>query len=219
MNRVIRYSVVIAVLSIFSSSLIAGPTVVLTRQDGYWSGVGGEFTLYPHKVPGLIDGVGVQTFCVEYNEYISLGVPYSAVVNTKAIDGGVGGGGDPIDPMTAFLYDAFCDGALASYGYDYTPGVGREISAGALQGVIWFLEGERIQTWTDGDNSLQDELYQAALGCGWTDIGDVRVLNLYCCGKLRQDQLVRIVVPDPAGILLGGFGVVVVGLLKRRHVL
>ena len=210
--------VIMLLMGVCASPLVASPTVYMSRQNGYYSGVGGEFTANPTGIAGVADGVAFQTFCVEYNEQINLNQSYSVVVNTKAMNGGVlpAGTGDPLDPKTAFLYNAFLNGNLAAYGYNYTPGAGRSASAGALQDVIWYIEDERPKDWVTG--SLQDKLYTAALACNWTDIGNVRIMNLTQDGQLRQDQLVRInIVPAPGAMLLGSIGVALIGWIRRKQ--
>src|SRR4030042_5544995 len=127
-------------------------TVTVNLVAGYFSGGGGEFTVFPLTgLSGVLDfydpltknivpgAPNYQSFCMELSEYITYGPTYNAVVNDRAIQGSVGPAGDPLSVGVAWLYNEFRLCVLA--GYDYTV-PGRDVSAGMLQDAIWWLEGE-----------------------------------------------------------------------------
>jgi hypothetical protein len=65
---------------------------------------------------------------------------------------------------------------------------------------------------------LATTFYNDAVAAGWTDIGKVRVLNMYSSGrakvKLKQDQLIMI--PTPAALFMG---LPLLGLLGAIHLM
>ena len=68
MNKAVKTFTIVLFISSAAYCSVTEPMVYVTRQGGYYSGQGGEFTLTPYGVAGLEDGIGIQTFCVEYHE-------------------------------------------------------------------------------------------------------------------------------------------------------
>jgi len=221
-------------VAFFSLTQMAIADQVTYLGGPYRGGLGGgEFTMRPSPPGGTlfnflnnyvmgvtrdVPGGGYtntfQTFCIEWNEHISGGGVYNAVLNTKAVNGGVGPAGDPISKGTAWLYSQFAAGVLANYKFLGTEAE-REASAGALQKAIWFLEDEPYGE----NNSFVTAAIAAVVGDVKADAEGaygVMALNLYNSddGSRAQDVLIK--TPEPLTLLLLGLGLLGVAGIRRK---
>ncbi len=223
----------------FAGVCQAGPgTLQFTDLDKWgqsvWFNVnqnGGPFETIPVGF-GSVGGLGEHgaaagsylTFCLELNEPVGVGPVYDGVLNTGAIQGGIGGSPDPLDARTAFLYTAFLKGTLddkldAFNGGNFNYETSR--AGAALQQAIWVIEEEIGSIGILGlASQLLDLADDATDGGGEWDgmgIGNIRVVNMSENGLKKQDQLIMIPLPMP--VLLGVIGLGGVLLMTRRRLL
>jgi hypothetical protein len=225
-------------------------------EQVYSQGQGGEFRIRPDGPPGFYlsnsayaddtknQGAAgsFQTFCVETGEFIyePMHIKVSETfVNgnpgSHAWQGGVLSVGDDLNSDTAYYYTQFATGTLSGYAYSETVGgLNRSQTAGALQRLIWNIEGEggaltAASTWygitlTTAQANLIASWQTAYTTSGWTGIGNVRVLQTYQnynpttgdYSGLKQDQLY--LVPVPGAVLLGMLGLGAAGMKLRKFV-
>jgi len=220
-----------------------------TQYDG--GGGGGEFTVFETGHEVYFDasathfdagrgGLGFQTFCLEKSEGWSAS-PAGYTVEHYAIEGGGGAFevvpgviGDPLSIGTAWLYRQFSDGMLSGYDYPGT-GVGRTVSARALQDAIWWLEEEMTSITAGAQTVLNVALGSAELInlYGVSAYADLRAnaapnafgvaaMNFYIYDANqelvhKQSMLTR--VPDGGMTLaLLGIGIVGCAFLRKRIV-
>jgi len=158
------------VASASKADSVIGKIILSQDTNNYSRGQGGEFKVTINYVPspdfvavqdasvktpgltpvptgssGTAAQATFQTFCIEagdHDVFFNPGVTYKA----NFIDANPASTNSTpwlhLYAATQALYHAFSTGALAAYGYDYTPGAGRSHSAGELQAAIWVSQGD-----------------------------------------------------------------------------
>lgn len=194
--------------------VVTGDTVTVNSTAGR-IGPGGAFAI----TGGTYAGPSFETFCLEYNEYLSIGGTYTVTLNTSAVQGGVGvvdnsvagnhgvlNSYDPLSSNTAWLYSQFIAGGAGLTGWSPTAGNKDE-----LQKAIWYFEDEIAMPVSGYALSLIADANSVTR----TGLYGVRVMNLTDSNGRHQDLLAPIPEPGTYAMFLAGLGLM--GVIARRR--
>ena len=185
----------------------AGDTVSLNWAQWNTGSSGGEFA-----VSDYYSGVFLfNTFCVEPNEYFSIGEKLSVQSFGTTIMHNGGSTEIPLNSLVAYLFHEFAHNSWNEEGiFNYTDSNVRRADDLLLQAALWQLQ---YGTADESNKFVYYAMYQSKAE-SWEGTGDVGVMNLVGASGNRQDQLA--LVPEPMTLLLLGAGLLGVAALRRK---
>jgi len=216
------------------------------RASGYFSGSGGEFTMYggardefggqlPFNLHnrGYVSGLtgdiaktgSFQTFCVETDEYVYGGeamqvyVSYSNVDGTQPGSHAWGGGANTNSGDDLDPRTAYLYTKFVQgklSSYNYTPGTSARATSAAELQKVIWYIENEIGSVTGQALTWFNEANTAVNTGVWSGLGYVRVLQNANVKNYRQDFLY--LVPVPGAVLLGMLGLGAAGIRLRRFV-
>lgn len=164
-----------------------------------------DLSLGPAK-PG-VDMGRYESFRTERGRYLQTGAALRSVADVRMMPGE-----DLLDTQAGRT--SLATGGAS--GRTYAIGSTRDASADALQGLLWTVEHSTTSRTTDWSaGAVRARFYQYTLAHEGTSTGSIRVLNLFDPSGLKKPNDV-VVVPAPAGVVLGMIGLLLIGRVKRR---
>jgi hypothetical protein len=189
--------------------VLVGATAFAGQVTVTWavnhSPTGGEFILATTDIGTF------NSFCIEVDEYITVGGTYYYNTSNKSQLGGANtNAGDPISRGTAWLYSQFAAGTLPGYAHTAA-------QQASLQNAIWMLEQEIAM---DATNPWIVAA-QTAIGGNLMDDANgaygVYAMNLWSDPNFTQPNQSMLGVPDGgATLMLLGGALVGIGALRRK---